>query len=174
MMRRMRSGVEYFYYRHSDGVQTPLGKSLPDALKRYKEADAREVSLGSWVTERLRRNIEYHVVTMERAARSRAKRFGLEYELEASRLMEMIESAGFVCSYSGHRFSMEKGTSRVRPWVPSIDRKNASGGYTYDNIRIVCAAVNLAINDFGEDVLADLFHAGRTGIAAASASMASS
>lgn len=44
-----------------------------------------------------------------------------------------------------------------RPLAPSIDRIDSSLGYTRQNCRIVCAAVNYAMNVWGEDVLWRLF-----------------
>lgn len=41
-----------------------------------------------------------------------------------------------------------------RTWdSPSIDRIDPSGGYTYDNIRIVCHAINCALGTWGEEIL---------------------
>ena len=39
---------------------------------------------------------------------------------------------------------------------PSLDRIDSKGGYTYDNIRIVCHAMNCALGDWGETVLYDV------------------
>lgn len=36
--------------------------------------------------------------------------------------------------------------------MPSIDRIDTTRGYTPDNVRLVCAAVNLALNQFGEGI----------------------
>ena len=36
---------------------------------------------------------------------------------------------------------------------PSIDRINATKGYTKDNVRIVCLAANVAMMQWGENVL---------------------
>jgi hypothetical protein len=41
---------------------------------------------------------------------------------------------------------------KTNPFAPSIDRINPSIGYTKDNIRLVCASVNFALNEFGEDI----------------------
>jgi hypothetical protein len=37
---------------------------------------------------------------------------------------------------------------------PSIDRIDPSKGYVYSNIRVVCRAMNCALGDWGEEVLA--------------------
>ncbi len=49
--------------------------------------------------------------------------------------------------------------SRIRPWAPSIDRRDSSAGYTASNCRLVCAYVNVAMNRFGDDLLVELIEA---------------
>lgn len=61
-------------------------------------------------------------------------------------------SAG-ACEVSGIRFSLERDGGRKRRWAPSIDRIDNTRGYTRDNCRLVCVAVNLALNEFGEEAL---------------------
>jgi hypothetical protein len=59
------------------------------------------------------------------------------------------------CALTGIRFApvnVARAFDR-QPWSPSIDRINCAQGYTYDNIRIVCQAVNTALNSWGESVL---------------------
>ncbi len=43
---------------------------------------------------------------------------------------------------------------RRAPWAPSVDRIDSSKGYVPGNVRLVCVAANLAMNEWGEDVLA--------------------
>lgn len=43
-----------------------------------------------------------------------------------------------------------------RPFAPSLDRIDAASGYTRDNVRLVCQAVNFALNAFGEDVFREI------------------
>lgn len=68
-------------------------------------------------------------------------------------LFVLLRSNGF-CEVSGIPFSDDKPDgSTVSPWQQSIDRIDASRGYHLDNIRIVCFAVNVAMREWGEDVL---------------------
>ena len=39
------------------------------------------------------------------------------------------------------------------PFAPSIDRKKSKLGYTADNIRLVCTAVNFGMGEWGDEVL---------------------
>ena len=88
-----------------------------------------------------------------RTCRSSAKQKGIEFELTADVLMSMIVVQDQKCVLTGIPFSWDfGGTYRANPFAPSIDRKDSRKGYTYDNIQIVCYAVNLAKNEYPLDV----------------------
>lgn len=58
------------------------------------------------------------------------------------------------CEISGIPFSLKTyGTSRTPPFGMSLDRKDSSKPYTLENCRIVCLSVNLAMREWGEDVM---------------------
>ena len=58
------------------------------------------------------------------------------------------------CELTGIPFDFAKlDGCRRRPFMPSIDRIDCAKGYTVENIRVVCTAANLAMNQWGEDVL---------------------
>lgn len=59
----------------------------------------------------------------------------------------VARSDGF-CEVSGLPLSLTIGKQKG-PYGPSIDRINSSAGYTPRNVRIVCAAVNCALNSWG-------------------------
>lgn len=66
----------------------------------------------------------------------------------------MWERAGGKCELTGIRFSLTKIPLKAkRPWAPSVDRRDSAGDYTVENCRLVCTAVNLAMNEWGEDTL---------------------
>lgn len=66
----------------------------------------------------------------------------------------MWEASGGRCSVSGIPFDLNKCVaSRRRPFAVSIDRIDCSAGYTKENCRIVCVAVNYAMSDWGLGVL---------------------
>lgn len=69
-------------------------------------------------------------------------------------MKKMLSACGGVCYLSGIPFSNKeiKG-KRIRPWVPSVDRINSNEGYTLENCRLVCAYINVAMNQFGEKFL---------------------
>lgn len=59
------------------------------------------------------------------------------------------------CEVTGIPFSLERQDRKFarRPWAPSIDQIEAGKGYGLGNIRVVCIAVNYAMNHWGEEVL---------------------
>jgi len=81
-------------------------------------------------------------------ARRRAKRKGIAFSLTAAEIadLQLRINAG-VCEVTGVRLDLTRG----RKWnAPSIDREDSSAGYTHDNLRIVCHALNAAMGDWGE------------------------
>lgn len=57
------------------------------------------------------------------------------------------------CALTGIPFNLESPEgATLRPWAPSLDRIDSSKGYTAKNCRLVCVAVNFALNQWGEAV----------------------
>lgn len=68
--------------------------------------------------------------------------------------MELVMSSGGRCALTEIPFDFNQSdTSKYRPWAPSVDRIDHTGGYTLDNCRIVCIIVNNALNQFSVDEL---------------------
>lgn len=64
----------------------------------------------------------------------------------------MIRSNGR-CELSRVPFSGDVvGKSHKRPFIPSIDRIRPKEPYTFDNCRLVCWAVNLALGEWGDEI----------------------
>ena len=96
-------------------------------------------------------------------SRQRARKLGLPFDLTASAIEELLRP--MVCALTGVRLSLETMSGAHNPRAPSLDRIDASGGYTLNNVRIVCWQVNAALNSFGEAAFAEIARAyvGRTG-----------
>lgn len=86
--------------------------------------------------------------------KARAKKRENAFELTKEGYAAMVTDR---CALTGIAFDtvkVEGGTRHhKRPYAPSIDRIDNSLGYTDTNVRIVCVAVNLAMNTWGEEVL---------------------
>lgn len=87
-------------------------------------------------------------VNMIANARDRAKRKGMEFDLDdyapeiASRVMRGI------CELSGVPLSFDRERS---PYSASLDRRDSTKGYTYDNIRVLAWGLNHALKDWGDE-----------------------
>lgn len=94
------------------------------------------------------------VAGMFKALRANASRRGIEVLITLDDLRGMVAAAGGKCAVTGLRWDFRRlPECRARPWIPSVDRKIAAKPYSTDNCRIVCAAVNVAMSDYGEEVL---------------------
>lgn len=92
-----------------------------------------------------------------RAARTRARTRGLPFDLTVDWALDQAKSQGFKCSLTGIPFyTISAATSKVSPYIPSLDRVDCAKGYTQDNVRIVCWAVNAMLLDWGEDIFAQV------------------
>lgn len=93
-------------------------------------------------------------------ARQRASRKGWAFGLTLDGLRAMWWQQGGRCALSGLAFHDEVfPAARVRkPFAPSLDRDDNAFGYTPKNIRLVCAAVNFARGQWGDDVLRQIAH----------------
>jgi hypothetical protein len=88
------------------------------------------------------------------AAKNAAKR-GIPFDLSQESFAEIAARAGDKCELTGIPFDYTKGGKKWhrRPWAASLDRIDSGKGYSADNCRLLCVAVNLALNAWGADVL---------------------
>lgn len=146
LVRTQRSGRAHFYYA-TPGTkrrEIPLGSNRSRALARYRAvfdvADGAPFPVPERTAEALHKSIVKN-----------AKVKGRAVEITREDVRQMIDDSGGVCAVTGIPFDGRKDdTLRIRPWMPSIDRIDPAGPYSRSNTRVVCAAVNLAMNQFGE------------------------
>ena len=100
--------------------------------------------------------LEYAMSALGRSRQNAKGRRGLEFALSMGDIHRMLDECGWRCAVTGAPFSMEIVKGK-RPYAPSIDRIECSDGYLPGNCRLVCVAVNFALNVWGEDVLWRLF-----------------
>lgn len=92
--------------------------------------------------------------------RKRCKSRGLDFALTAAWVLSRLERQHYRCAVSGVEFSARRPRdSHKRPWMPSLDRIDCTRGYTKDNVRIVCVAVNTLLQDWGDSVFHELMAA---------------
>jgi hypothetical protein len=91
--------------------------------------------------------------TLLTSARTRAEKHKLVFDLDFDWLMELYNKQDGKCSLTGIQlqFGFNQDSSRhFMPESPSLDRIDPVVGYTKENTRLVCTAINLAMNHFGE------------------------
>lgn len=144
------------YYLVHQGIKrkltdrrTELGAAI-DRVRPLltKQAQKRQAANGpnGWVA-RFVRGLVYR-------AKISATARGVEFSIDEADALACLERASYRCAVTGIDFNLDQhGNTTKRPFAPSIDRIDSKNGYTRTNIRIVCAAANVAIGAWGEDVL---------------------
>ncbi|MCO6440980.1 MAG: hypothetical protein J5I81_07835 [Nitrococcus mobilis] len=103
----------------------------------------------------------YWVPRLYRSSRKNADRRGIPFLITERHLHHLAERSGGRCKVTGIPFDFSRvKESFRRPWVPSLDRINGRKGYRPGNCRLVCSAVNIAMNnEWGEGVLRKIAYA---------------
>jgi hypothetical protein len=81
------------------------------------------------------------------------------YHLTREDEQRLIRESQGRCALTGLPFRGRCREFRRNPYGVSVDRVDSSRGYTPDNTRLVLVAVNLAMNEWGEDVFRQIAHA---------------
>lgn len=88
-------------------------------------------------------------------ARERARRGGREFALTLDWVMELWVLQDGKCAVTGLPLTLDRNPNGERfynPFNPSLDRIDATVGYTKENTRLVSVVVNLSMNIFGDSV----------------------
>ena len=95
----------------------------------------------------------YGIAPLFIRCRQRAKTYGILFDLDKDFLLQLYISQRGRCSITDIPFEFPKVEQfGMRPFAPSVDRIDSKLGYTKDNVRFVCAVVNLSLNQFGIDI----------------------
>lgn len=138
---RRKHGAFYLVHKHQ---WTHLGRLPAEARKRFK----------TLVGERGIPHVDEDFIrALHIRALRRAKRKGVEFTLTAEDVAELWTKSKGRCDLTGIPFD-EANTGRFarRPWVPSLDQIDAGKGYSKGNTRLICCAMNFALNAWGEGV----------------------
>lgn len=90
--------------------------------------------------------------TLHKITMGRAKQKQRTYSLSVATIAGMLSDAGDRCEVTGLKFDYRAKSDpdwKARPMAPSLDRISNKGGYERHNVRLVCACVNVAINEWG-------------------------
>ena len=92
--------------------------------------------------------------TLAARSRHRARRSGFLHDLPDEAGEQLFQRQKGLCAISGLPFSLAEFADVLvkHPFAPSLDRISSRGGYTADNIRLVCIAVNFGMGQWGEEL----------------------
>ena len=134
----------YRISRYGEGLYA-LAEQLRQATHGYRYSPTADAEV---------KRILFHRV---RSAARRAKRLGWECDITLDWAIERYNEQEGKCILSGLPLDTgpcDADTGRKRrPFRPSLDRIDSRGGYTQDNVRLVCSCVNYALGPWGEGVL---------------------
>lgn len=123
------------------GEATREALALPQSTRWEANVHAAATTPKSWL---------HRMVTN---AQARTKRRGHAMTLTLDELVAICLRSGGRCEVSGLPFSaLSHGARKLKPLSPTLDRRDCSVGYSAENCRLVCAAVNVAMFDWGEDL----------------------
>lgn len=127
-----------------EAYDAALASTAPTAPRSAK-IERRRIPNGDHVTWSIKK--AFHT------AQSRAPRRGVPFELTVTDVRDMFGLQLGKCAVTGLPFKCEpQSRFHKAPFAPSLDRKDCRKGYTLDNVRLVCVAVNFAMGEWGEAV----------------------
>jgi hypothetical protein len=86
------------------------------------------------------------------SVKDRAKKKRLQFSIDFEWLMEQFTKQNGCCALTNIKLEFSKIDKHKNPYSPSIDQIIPHKGYTKDNCRLVCVAINLGMNEFGTEV----------------------
>jgi len=94
-------------------------------------------------------------------SRNRAKKSDIPFTILPDDVERLFRDQRGRCGVTDIAFHFERFPDAFvkHPFAPSIDRRLSSGGYTEDNVRLVCVAVNFGMGQWGEEMYLTLARA---------------
>lgn len=147
----------YYYLRKVDGKISwiKLTTDFETSYAQYKSllhADGKELGEVPFSEK----EFQAYCARMVRTAKFRAAQKSLPFEISLDWMLAECEKQGNRCALTGIPFRMSRTEARNRPFAPSIDRISSFEGYTTANSRVICLAVNLALNQWGDATFAEV------------------
>lgn len=130
------------------------GYDPSEAHSKYIENHEQSKKYHRESTKRYRQSVNGVLSQRLTAAKSRAKERGWEFDLDSQWLKELWDRQEGKCALTHIAFQLptQDRDTHLRPYSPSLDRIDNLKGYTKDNVRLVCTAINYALNEHGEEV----------------------
>jgi hypothetical protein len=163
-IERIKRGAKrytFYYYRVGQGkrIRLPDEYGTREFWEAYDLAKERgrqaEKPLNPVIlkAKELQKRTKARLEKSVRRARLRAKKMGVEFDIEPKWAVDLAERQKFTCVLTGiHFYSEIEHSGRVHPFAPSLDRIDCSRGYTKDNVRIVIFSMNIMLLDWGTQI----------------------
>lgn len=97
--------------------------------------------------ERYKTDFFYRLRILIGHAKERCSKKGLSFDLDK----DWAKSKLPVCEQTGIPFFLDTSSKKRHAFTPSLDRVDPTGGYTKDNVKLVCLSYNLGKNEFSEE-----------------------
>lgn len=134
-----------YYYITQNNKRVNLGHDREVAIELHAQA------IGQFPAENKRFKLK-SITEIWKISKKNARSRNIEFMLTLDDVMSMLERSMEKCEVTGIKFNESKPKGmRIRPWMASIDRKDSSLGYHMSNCRLVCAGVNISMNQFGDE-----------------------
>ena len=121
-------------------------------------AECRAAKATASATERRRASLPGTLKQLTTQIKSRAKRFGMEFDLDYDYLHELMVAQNYRCAKTNEELvpSIGGSTRTVARHTLSVDRIDSSVGYVRGNVQLVTYHYNIAKNRFSEEELMEL------------------
>lgn len=155
-----RHGKTVYYFRAGMGHRRRLpddygSKEFMDAYGALFEDESYNPR---WrpptASERQRKDARTAIIRAIARAKHRSGKSGLPFSIAKEWAIDRMEKNDYRCEETGIPFLMKcDAQSFMRPYVPSLDRRDPCKGYTEENVRIVVFAFNAMVSDWGDAVM---------------------
>ena len=139
-------------------TQTSNLAEAKEILGRYVRGHSRRHLQTAWETtvEGMLRDRKSWLHRTAQGMAYRGRRSGRGASMTPSQVAEILLRCNGYCEVTGIALSFDRPdpSKRAAPFQPSIDRIDSSKGYDAANCRVVALAVNLAMREWGEAVIA--------------------
>jgi len=85
---------------------------------------------------------ENHLRRVFYNAKASAKMRGLPFDITIEHTLKLLRKQGYACAKTGIGFQCSNNPPEKSPWAPSLDQTTPGGGYTENNIQLVCQMYN--------------------------------
>lgn len=136
------------YYLVTAGAWRRLGKEYHEAMATYHKIASAATGVPEFVAV-----TPGFLDELYRSVVKNAQRRSIACLVGRHDIDQMLSRSSWACEVTKIRFNLVQPEGmRIRPWAPSVDRIDSLKPYTAKNCQLVCAAYNIAKNEWPEPV----------------------